>query len=359
MACLKRIVPLRIKVAISSVLKREKVFLPSGKIAFVFLAADYGNIGDLAIAKAQEKFVSEVLPGYEVVRVPISKTRYVLSSIKSKIKPGDVVTIVGGGNMGSLYDDIEVLRQLVIRSFLNNRVICFPQSLDWDDGNASNRAISRIVKVYSSHSDMHLFAREKVTYEKLCSLFEGRRNVKLGCVPDIVLSADYSALGGAEVFGRTGIVSCFRDDKEKKICDESMARLLRVLGGFGHAVTVTDTHVVGAAMPKERCDQLLASKIMEFRKAKLVVTDRLHGMILAVIAGTPCLAISSINHKTRQTWKDWLSNCERVEFCEDFEEGNIMRQIDRLLSIELDDVGFETRLNLDLYLDLRSSLLGR
>ena len=42
--------------------KRKKVFLEDNKKrVFVFLAADYGNIGDIAITYAQKEFLKEIL----------------------------------------------------------------------------------------------------------------------------------------------------------------------------------------------------------------------------------------------------------------------------------------------------------
>lgn len=49
---LKKILPLKFKQYIHTFLNCEKVDLPVRKRAFIFLAADYGNIGDLAISAA-------------------------------------------------------------------------------------------------------------------------------------------------------------------------------------------------------------------------------------------------------------------------------------------------------------------
>ena len=43
------------------------------KKCLVFLAADYGNLGDVAITFAQERFLARHFPDYEIVDVPIEK----------------------------------------------------------------------------------------------------------------------------------------------------------------------------------------------------------------------------------------------------------------------------------------------
>ena len=41
------------------VMKKEKITIPKDKKCLCFLAADYGNIGDIAITYAQKKFFEE------------------------------------------------------------------------------------------------------------------------------------------------------------------------------------------------------------------------------------------------------------------------------------------------------------
>lgn len=329
---LKKVVPVRIKLLVSSVLNKEKVFLVGDKNAFVFLSADYGNIGDLAISAAQSNFITNQLTDYTLINVPISKTRLRIDSIKKQIKPNDIVTIVGGGNMGVMYPDIEELRQLVIRSFPNNRIVCFPQTLDWDESVKSDHAIQRIVKIYSKHPDIHIFTRESITHTKLNELFSSYSNVNIGLVPDIVMSATAQTLGAQESLEPAGILRCLRNDKESALSSAQYAALDGALAGTGFEITKTDTHAGGSQLDEAHCAKLLADKLTQFRSAKLVVTDRLHGMILCLLAGTPCLVLPNSNHKIRQTWLDWLQHHTRLIFVEPAQFDEIPNFINQLLS---------------------------
>ena len=317
---------------IFTILKQEEVSLPKGKRSFTFLAADYGNIGDLAISSAQEKFIKENLTDYEVFPVPISKTRIWLDSIKKQVNSEDIITIIGGGNMGSLYPDIEDLRQLVIRSFPYNKIVCFPQTLDWDESQSSNKALKKIVKIYSSHTDIHIFARESITYRKLEEIFSGQPNVKIGFVPDIVMSASAKKLGVESSSKPAGVLTCLRNDKECGLKAEHYAILDRVIGDTGLTITKTDTHAGGSGLSKAECNKLLSNKIQQFAEAQLVITDRLHGMILCMLAGTPCLVLPNSNHKIRQTYLDWLKDHPRLIFVELENFTQISKYIDQLLS---------------------------
>ena len=310
----KKLLPRKIKRAIASVFFREEIELPPGDRAFIFLAADYGNIGDLAITAAQAQFLVECAQFPQVVRVPISRTINFINSIKSQINPNDLVTIVGGGNMGSLYPDIEDLRQLVIRSFPRNRIVCFPQTLDWSDTATSDQALARLVRIYSKHPNLHVFARESVSREKLETLFRTHANVHICYAPDIVLSTSAAGLGSAISAAPSGILLCLRNDRECALDATQRAELEASLARAGHPMEFTDTHAGGSRLNDVKCAQLVADKVTQFGAARLVVTDRLHGMILSVIAGTPCLVLPNTNHKIHQTLKDWLSEIPQVRF---------------------------------------------
>ena len=111
------------------------------KKAIVALAADYGNLGDIAITFAQNVFLKSYLQDYEIIDFPISSTFTQLKALKNIVDSQDLVTIVGGGNMGDLYR-IEDCRRFVIEKFPKNRIISFPQTIDFSNSNLGNREAS-------------------------------------------------------------------------------------------------------------------------------------------------------------------------------------------------------------------------
>ena len=54
----------------------------------------------------------------------------------------------------------------------------------------------------------------------------------------------------------------------------------------------------------------------EIGKRKLVITDRLHGMIFCAITGTPCIVFSNYNHKVKGSLK-WLEHLNYIRFLDD------------------------------------------
>ncbi|MGP5435777.1 polysaccharide pyruvyl transferase family protein [Psychrobacter alimentarius] len=352
---ISKFLPLSFKVKLISIVKKKDLNLTLNKKAFIFLAADYGNIGDIAISHAQKQYLGNMLTGYEVISIPISQTRFVLSSIKKQIKAEDIVTIIGGGNMGGIYPDIEELRQLVIKSFPSNRIICFPQTLDWDDSAKSKRALKIIVKKYAKHPDIHIFARESITHDKLIELFNRYKNVNISLVPDIVMSASAESLGATDSLEASGILKCLRNDKEVALSTTQHAIVDKALADTGHKITKTDTHAGGSQLDNDYCATLLSDKLNQFRAARLVVTDRLHGMILCILSGTPCLVLPNSNHKIRQTYLDWLSEHPRLIFLELEEISHIDEAINNLLSVPKGNLN-NSPVNIAAYADLRKVL---
>lgn len=349
-------VPLPVKVWTYSLINQKEFILSNkSKRCFIFLAADYGNIGDIAITKAQKNFLHRVLPDYEVVSVPISQTRLVLRSIKKQIKPDDIVTIIGGGNMGSIYPDIEALRQLVIKSFPKNKIVCFPQTLDWDKSLSSKRALRRIVKVYSSHPNIYIFARESITYNKLIDLFKKQKKVKIGLVPDIVMSSNAKDLGASDNEQQPSILTCLRNDKEAALTIEQHKLLDDVLAATSYRVIKTDTHAGGSGLNDAQCSKLLKDKLNQFRSSSLVVTDRLHGMIMCLLAGTPCLVLPNSNHKISQTWLDWLQSQQHLVFVQHDEFNKISLFINQLLSQPQGSID-KSPVDIDSYISLKEAL---
>lgn len=352
---IKRAIPLSLKKWARTNLLNEQVYLPPSPRILLFLAADYGNIGDIAITAAQQAFLMRSMPSHQVVRVPISATRQVIRSIRKQIQSPDIVTTIGGGNMGSLYRDIEELRQLVIRAFPNNRIVCFPQSLDWTQSPESDTALARITATYSKHPDIQVFARESVSRDKLRTLFADHTNVQIGYVPDVVLSSSSAELGFDGRPESSGILLCMRDDRERSLAPEQLAQLRKTLEETGQGITVTDTHAGGARLDEAHCAHLLADKLAQFAGARLVVTDRLHGMILSLVAGTPCLVLPNSNHKIQQTWTDWLSGVPQLRFISISEIAQVGAVVQALLAVPRRDPGTPV-IDPSHYAPLRSAL---
>lgn len=273
---------------------------------FIFLAADYGNLGDVAITYAQKKFLQDHYPDHEVIEIPCAKTLSLIGSVKKQIRKDDIITVVGGGNMGDMYFDIELLRLLVVKNFPNNKIILFPQTIDYSDSKEAKTLLKLSQKVYCGHKNLIMTAREKVSFEKMQTYYP---TVDVRLTPDIVMGLE--ELGDETRENR--VLFCMRTDKEKNQDNERLIDDIRkYTENLNFSSVEFDTHIGGVRFSEEEKYSRLEELWSEFRKSKLVVTDRLHGMIFAYITGTPAIILPNSNFKIGACF-EWIKDCGYIQ----------------------------------------------
>ena len=292
------------------------------KRIYIFLAADYGNLGDVAITYAQHRFLSTTFKDYLVTEVPISQTLKGLEYVRRTIKSDDIVTTVGGGNMGDLYEQIENFRQLVFEYFPNNKIISFPQTIDFSETNEGHKALKNAQKTYQKHKHLLLLAREQKTFDFFQKHFPKNKSL---LVPDIVMTLNREE----SKFDRKGVVICLREDKEKKLTKEQYDELINLIITNTENHTYRDTHIGTDFMSlKTRVGELF-DIWNTFRKAKFVVTDRLHGMIFCFITNTPAIVLLNNNHKVQSSY-EWIKNSKNIHLIDNYSIEKIQKIVGEL-----------------------------
>ncbi|WP_291857877.1 polysaccharide pyruvyl transferase family protein [Marinilabilia sp.] len=294
---------------------------PKQKYAFFFLAADYGNLGDVAITFAQKKFIQENSV-FRVIEIPISKSPEGLWFVSRNIKTDDIVTTVGGGNMGDLYDQIEYIRQLVVKFFPDNRIISFPQTFHFSETSKGQMALRCACEVYNSHKDLHIFARENVSYQLMKKYL---KKATIYLTPDIVFSLGQESSQKK----RNGAVFCLRNDKEKKLSEKQFMFLNEKVKARFEKVSFHDTDINNDSIGLQEQEYELKKLLDVFRSAELVVTDRLHGMIFCYITNTPCLVLQNNNHKILGSYQ-WIKDDSGIELLTEIIEEGIIEKINSL-----------------------------
>jgi pyruvyl transferase EpsI len=282
---------------------------------FIFLAANYSNLGDVAITYAQEKFIQNTLPNHKVVLIPINKTIEGIIFVKSIWNASDCITIVGGGNFGDLYNQIEALRQLVIASFPNNKIISFPQTFDFSNSPKGKKSLEKAISVYSEHSNLSFFVREQQSFELMQRHFP---KVEVFLTPDIVLSLDQSQ----PQMKRNGVTLSLRADDEKLLTSEQNESLINWAKQTFSNVSFYDTHINKGNLSEQQLDEELNNIWKQYKSSELVITDRLHGMIFAYITNTPCLVFLNNNHKISASY-EWIKNQAPILLIKNFDLKNI------------------------------------
>ncbi len=279
--------------------------------AYIFLAADYGNLGDVAITYAQTKFLQQNTK-YQVIEIPISKSLEGLHFVRKHIKEADIITTVGGGNLGDLYDQIEFIRQLVVQFFPDNKIISFPQTFDFSDTPKGKKSLFKAKEIYNKHKDLYIVAREKISFHLMEQHFY---NAKILLTPDIVLSLD--ELNPTK--RRKGAVICMRTDSEKSLTKRQNDFIVTSINQSFSEVDYYDTHIGRDKITIKEREKELRKIWDKFKGAELVVTDRLHGMIFSYITNTPCLVFQNNNHKVKGTY-NWIKKNKNIKLVEEFDK---------------------------------------
>lgn len=291
------------------------------------LAADYGNLGDVAITHAQEKFLRDRLPGYEIVDVPISRTLSELRAWQNICTIDDIITVVGGGNMTDLYFDIELLRQMVVNTFPRNRVILFPQTMFFSDSIAGRYLKKRAKKVYTNHQHLTISSRERWSLDAMKEMFP----VPM-LLPDIVMTLDERE----PAVKREGITLCLRQDKESKYTDDFKAKLENRLQQE-YKLTHFDTHIGNGGLSLAERENELHKIWSQFRSSKWIITDRLHGMIFAFITGSPCIVLPNNNFKIEGCY-DWIKACGYIHFMGNATINDVIKMVNSPVKNNFDEV---------------------
>lgn len=289
----------------------QKAYVSTQKTMYIFLAADYGNLGDIAITYAQHNFLEENFPEYSIIEVPMNRTYATIHIIKKHIKKQDVITIVGGGNMTDMYDGIEEMRRKIIKTFKKNKIVCFPQTMSFSNTNLGKESLIRTIKIYNNHKKLYIMARENMSYNLMKKYF---KNVYLA--PDIV----FYLKNKVEKENKNGkIALCFRKDNE--INEKFINKKNNIISAINkNKITFFDTYIGDKNITWEnRYDKLLET-LRKISSYDLVITDRLHGMIFSYVMGTNCIAIDNSNHKIKSTYNTWLESDSSILLSENNHE---------------------------------------
>ena len=218
----------------------------------------------------------------------------------------------GGGCLGSLHRNEEVRFRRTLRSFGRNRLIAFQQTIYFDlDSEKGRKCYENSRSTYAAHPGLTLFVRDRYSYD---FMRQHMPKVRTELVPDtaMLLQIDLPKVE------RNGAMICLRRDKEKAITNEERSRLTQLVRADYPQLLICDT-ALDSDIDADTREAALRDRLVDFASARLVVTDRLDGMIYAAITETPCVVLESRSHKVRDSY-EWLSHLDYIRFVERLDE---------------------------------------
>lgn len=272
----------------------------------------HGNVGDQAIALAER----QVFCRYNVSVKEIRSTKLDKKErIYAKVIPKDkCIFVQGGGFLGDLWPEGEEKFRNILKCFKDHKIVVLPQTITFDSKTQEGQQYLKESQIfYSGHKNLVVFVRERNSYIFMKEYFP---EVKSILVPDIVTLLHKSITA----FDRSGVLFCMRSDKEKSLSDKDIALMEKYVKKVyaGERIEYTDT-VLNYRISEAAREREVRKKLEQFAKSKIVVTDRLHGMIFAAITGTPCIALSNSNGKVGSVY-DWIKENEYIKYAENLIE---------------------------------------
>jgi len=289
---------------------------------------DHGNLGDHYIQKAMCEFLTDIVPDIYIQEIPIEDYYKRKHYLMDAIQPEDVLVFCGGGNLGSLWPRLENLRRDAFAVWPENPKIVFPQSIYFDE--SDTEAINQSIQTYSSDRCL-LALRDPASYELGRNMFQ----CKTMLTPDIVM---YTDAGWARQ-ERKGILLLLRNDKESALSENDKNYIAECALECGIDTIKEYDTVLKYSVKSDTRTEKLQDITNLIASRQLVITDRLHGMIISAVTGTPCIVLPNSYHKI-SSFISWVKDLTYIHYCErPGDLPDILRQVDlkRNFSYPLDE----------------------
>ena len=285
-----------LRIVILSLTKKNRIYLMGIPI--------HGNLGDQAIVISEREFLKKNFKEYQIIEI---------ESLK-KLIGKSLILIHGGGFIGSLWTKEDDMANLIIKNMKENKIIILPQTVYFDKDENGKQRIKKAIELYEQHENLYICVREKYSYDFMKENF---KSCNVFLIPDMVLYLEQEKINKEK---KDNIILCLRNDKEKTFSDvDSIIQIINKKGYFN--IEKTDTVICKRIYDYSR-KRIVENKINEFSKSKLVITDRLHGMVFAFLANTYCLVINSKSHKVKGVY-NWIESCQKVKLIENMNDFEI------------------------------------
>lgn len=275
------------------------------KRVFWLITPTHGNLGDQAIAKAERIMLEK--NKIRFLEITGDRMFDLMDKKMLRIFNGNPILMHGGGYLGTLWFNDEILVRNILKANPDSKILFFPNTLYFESDEKGQKELALSNKIYNAHKHTKFYAREKQSFQ----LFNDM-GVKVGLAPDIVMSLKEDRSSDK----RSGCMMLLRSDCEKTRSEE----MDRQIGEsakkiFGNNIKWSDT-VVPYRITIKRRNAELERFFNELRSSELIITDRLHGMIMAAITGTPCIVLNSKSPKVMGCY-EWIRDLDYIKICED------------------------------------------
>lgn len=270
------------------------------KAIFYLGITQHQNLGDLAqyfcISKwLEEHFANE----YEIHKFDadsvVNKKYGFLDVLASNFRKDDIIVFQSGYCTQDLGGVHNLMHEMVAEKMPDAKILMMPQTIFFRE----NKNKKQTSEICNRCKNMLFLARDLKSFETAKEMFP---NVEIKAYPDIVTSM----IGKYHFTNkREKAYICYRNDGEKYYSDaelmELKARIEKMLPvDMGDTQSNESTQTI-----LDNLQEHIEKEIEKYSHYKVTITDRYHGTIFSIIAGTPVVIIKTNDHKVT-TGADWF-----------------------------------------------------
>ncbi|CAK7027292.1 MAG: hypothetical protein EUB_02391 [Eubacterium sp.] len=290
----------------------------NSKIFYLGIPA-HANLGDLAQGICIRRWINKNYPQYTLVELETNalvNTHFsLLEMLKELYGENDFIVFQSGYTTTDLGGYADEMHRAVMQAIPQAKILMMPQTIFFK----SNENKLRTSQIYNEMSKMLFLARDKVSYEMAKGMFP---DIDIELYPDIV-----TTLIGTHKYieKRDGIVFCCRDDGEKFYSNDEINILMKRCTEFASVERIDTTKKTNKRGVVKNAENVIKEEIKTYSKYKVMITDRYHGTILSLVAGTPVIIIKTTDHKVT-TGAEWFKGVydDYVYLAKDLEEAYLI-----------------------------------
>jgi pyruvyl transferase EpsO len=298
----------------------------AGRPVILLEFPNYPNVGDSAIYLGQLAALESlgIRPSFVC-----DLDTYDRDELADHVTPGAIILLTGGGSFGDLWPGAHRVREDVIGAFRHVPILQLPQTIHFE----SRDALGRTRSLLAAHGNVTLLVRDRRSLEIARREFPAPSAL----CPDMAF-----ALGRLPrpATPDATVLWLLRTDKESAqtrfahpgawIADwidepSTLLRSLsyRLMGAVRRPLLRPVARALLMRIYEPLARQRLARGVRLLSRARVVVTDRLHGHILSLLLGIPHVLLDNSYGKLSHHAETWTSDVAGVRWASTLDEAAV------------------------------------
>lgn len=260
----------------------------------------HNNLGDLAQGVCIRRWLKKHYSDKQIIEIETNafvNTRFsALKHLKEVFDcQNDFIIFQSGYTTTDLGGYADQMHCAVIELLPDAKILMMPQTIFFE---SEDRKL-HTSQVYNSAENMVFLARDRVSFDMAKEMFP---DLPVEVYPDIV-----TTLIGQYQYShnRDGIIFCCRDDSEQYYSNAEISALMKKCAVFTTVEKTDTTKNIRTSEIVQNAQTHIMNEIERYSKYRLMITDRYHGTIFSLVAGTPVIIIKTTDHKVT-TGAEWF-----------------------------------------------------